>query len=452
MSLLAANASPTPSFSWTAFVVFLVLLVANGAFVAAEISLLAARRTRFEKAAEDGDRRAQRALAAHRELSVTFSAAQLGITICSLALGMIAEPAVQALFANLLSDTFVPSAAVPVLSAVVALALVVFLHMVVGEMVPKNLALARPEPVALGLIRPFAVFILVLRPLILFLNWIANLLVRAVGVEPVDERHLVHSPEELALTFTESHALGTIAPQDAHMLGAALRLSAIDAQGAMTPRVDVHAAPDTASISEILELAASTGHTRIPIYHEDLDHIVGIVHVKDVLIRDEHQQRRLRVSDVVRPMPAVPESQDLEQLLRDMLDTGSHAVIVVDEFGGTAGLLTLEDVLEELVGEIIDEFDDQEEVFTAQGRVWLVSGTVRRDEVERLTGLRLEGGETETLSGYLVEQVGRLLQVGDSVETPDGWRLDVRSLEGRRAGQVEIHAPATMGAHDQLSG
>jgi CBS domain containing-hemolysin-like protein len=430
------------TFSITALVAGFVLLVANGAFVAAEISLLAARRTRFEEAAESGDTRARRALIAHKELSVTFSAAQLGITMCSLGLGAIAEPAVQALFADWLGNTAVPDGVIPGISLAAALALVVFLHMVVGEMAPKNLALARPEAVALRLMRVFSVFILLLRPLILFLNWLANVLVRLVRVEPVDERQLVHTPDELALALAESQDLGTIAPQDARMMGAALRLSAIDAESAMTPRVDLDALVDSATIDELLELAAATGHTRIPVYHEDVDHIVGVVHVKDALIRDEEDRANLTVNELLRPIPAVPESRDLEHLMRDMLDASSHAVLVVDEFGGTAGMLTLEDVLEELDGEIADEFDDEEPVARNEERVWIVPGTLRRDEVHRLTGVELPEGDAETVSGYLVEQLGRLLVVGDVWVTENDWRLIVRSLEGRRAGEVEIVAPA----------
>jgi CBS domain containing-hemolysin-like protein len=442
MLLAVAAGDGHATFSLTAVLIGMALLLANGAFVAAEISLLAARRTRFEEAAEGGDRRARRALAAHRELSVTFSGAQLGITMCSLGLGAVAEPAVQALLIDLLATTPVPAGVIPVLSLAVALSLVVFLHMVVGEMAPKNLAIAAPERVALRLIGPFAGFVLLFRPLILFLNWLANLLVRAVRVTPVDERQLVHTPDELALALAESEDLGTIAPQDARMLDAALRLAAIDAEAAMTPRVDLAAVPDTASVGDVLDLAADTGHTRIPVYHEDLDHIVGIVHVKDALIRDEDDRARLTVTDLLRPIEAVPESRDLEHLLYDMLEQSSHAVVVVDEFGGTAGLITLEDVLEELVGEIADEFDAEQEPRRTPERSWVVPGTMRRDEVERLTGIVLAGdGDAETVSGYLVEQLGRLLEVGDVVTTADGWRLTVRSLEGRRAGEIEVHAP-----------
>jgi CBS domain containing-hemolysin-like protein len=441
MSLLAVSADAAhATFSPVALIVGAVLLVANGVFVAAEIALLAARRTRIESAAEAGDPRATRALKALTELSVTFSGAQLGITMCSLGLGVVAEPAVAALFAGWLGATALPEGMVPVLAFALALAVVVFLHMVVGEMAPKNLALARAEQVALRLARPFGWYVTAFRPLIVLLNGAANALVRLVRVEPVDEHRLVHTPEELTLALAESRQLGTISAQDARVMDAALSLAEIDAEGAMTPRVDLAALADTASVREVLGLAAETGHTRIPIYHEDIDHIVGLVHVKDVLIRDDAELEALTVVDLLRPIPAVPESRDLEQLMRDMLDDRSHAVLVVDEFGGTAGLLTLEDVLEELVGEIADEFDAEQHARRAEERVWVVPGTMRRDELERLTGLEL-GGEAETVSGALVEVLGRLLERGDRVVSDEGWQLTVLSLEGRRAGEVEVRAP-----------
>jgi CBS domain containing-hemolysin-like protein len=428
------------TFSPTALVLGVVLLVANGGFVAAEISLLAARRTRIESAAESGDPRAARALKALTELSVTFSGAQLGITMCSLGLGVVAEPAVEVLVAGWLGATALPAGLVPVLAFAIALSLVVFLHMVVGEMAPKNLALARAEAVALRLARPFGWFVTAFRPLIVVLNAAANGLVRLVRVEPVDEHRLVHTPEELTLALAESRQLGTISAQDALVMDAALSLAEIDAEGAMTPRVDLAALPDTARVDEVLAVAVETGHTRIPIYHEDIDHIVGLVHVKDVLIRDDADLTALSIPELLRPIPAVPESRDLEQLLRDMLDDRSHAVLVVDEFGGTAGMLTLEDVLEELVGEIIDEFDAEQHAHRAEEQVWVVPGTMRRDELERLNGLELEG-DAETVSGALVEVLGRLLERGDAVVTGEGWRLTVLSLEGRRAGEIEVRAP-----------
>ncbi|MFP5308365.1 MAG: hemolysin family protein [Actinomycetes bacterium] len=427
-------------FSWTAVVVGVVLLVANGFFVAAEIALLAARRARVEELAANGDPRAVRALAALTELSITFSGAQLGITMASLGLGAVAEPAVAALFAGWFADLGLPAGLIGPLAFALALSLVVFLHMVVGEMAPKNLALAQAEMVSLRVARSFGLFITLFRPLIVLLNSTANVLVRAVGVEPVDELGLVHTPDELLLVLRESRRHGQLAPQDARVLTAALRLAEIDAEAAMTPRVDLVAVPDTASPADVLERAAETGFTRFPVFHGDLDHVTGLVHVKDVLMRTEDELAELTVADLLRPLPAVPESRDLEHLLRDMRADRSHACLVVDEFGGTAGLLALEDVLEELVGEIADEFDpERDRGRRSHERAWVVEGMLRLDELERLTGLRLPEGDAETLSGWLTERQGRLLRRGDAVDVA-GWCLRVLTLDGRRAGQVEVVA------------
>ncbi len=440
LAVSAADAAHA-SFSWGAVALGLALLVANGFFVAVEIGLLAARRTRIEEAADAGDPRAGRALKALTELSVTFSGAQLGITMCSLGLGAVAEPALAALFARWLGGTALPPGLAPGVAVFLALSIVVFLHMVVGEMAPKNLAIARAERVALALARPFSWFVTLFRPVILALNGAANLLVRAVGVEPRDEHELVHSPAELALVLAESTSLGTIADSDARVMRAALQLAEIDAEAAMTPRVDLSTLPDTATADEVLELARTTGHTRFPVYRDDIDHVVGIVHLKDLLTRADAELAATSVADFVRPIVAVPESRDLEHLLHDMLEERSHAVLVVDEFGGTAGMLTLEDVLEELVGEIADEFDDEQDLVPGRERRWTVPGTLRRDEVGRIAGVTLADSEAETVSGWIVERLGRLPEVGDRASTADGWVLTVLTLEGRRAGEVEVRGP-----------
>lgn len=440
MTIVAVSADATGAgFSWGAIVLGLVLLVLNGGFVAAEISLLASRRVRVEEAADGGDPRAVRALGQLKELSITFSGAQLGITLCSLGLGAVAEPALASLFAGWLGGTPLPDGLVPVLAIVFALTVVVFLHMVVGEMAPKNLALARAEQVAFALVRPFGAFVTVLRPLIVVLNKAANLLVRAVRVEPVDEHQLVHTPAELALAVAESEDVGTIDAVDASVIAAVLRLADTDAEAAMTPRVDLVAVDATASVADVLEVAHASGHTRLPVVDGDLDHVLGVVHVKDLLTGADPERA---VAELLRPVPAVPESHDLESLLTTMLDDRTHAVLVVDEYGGTAGMVTLEDVLEELVGDIEDEFDDDDGVVRHPDRtVWVVPGTLRRDELERLTELELTGGDAETVSGWLTERAGRLVAVGDRDRTEDGWTLTVVALEGRRAGEVEVRAP-----------
>ncbi len=211
----------------------------------------------------------------------------------------------------------------------------------------------------------------------------------------------------------------------------------------MTARVDLVGVPGRRRrSSEVLAVAAACGHTRLPVYREDLDHVVGLVNVKDVLVGDVGDPatpRSSRRSCV--PIPAVPESRDLESLLREMLERRDHAVLVVDEYGGTAGLVTLEDVLEELVGEIDDEFDEAADRPRDTESVWVVPGTYRRDELERLSGLELEGGDAETVSGWITEQVGRLVEAGDRWTTEDGWTLTVLGLEGRRADEVEVRSP-----------
>ncbi|MBW3620604.1 MAG: hemolysin family protein [Actinobacteria bacterium] len=450
---LAAEAGAHGTFSWGALLFGLFLLVANGFFVAAEIALLAARRARIEERAEEGDPRAKIALRALQELSITFSGAQLGITMASLGLGAVAEPAVAALFEGWLAGTPLSPGARGGIAFALALSIVVFLHMVVGEMAPKNLALAEAEEVSLRLARPFRAFVFVFRPLILVLNSSANVLVRLVGVDPVDEVNLVHTPDELALALRESRRHGTVEPQDVRVMTAALRLSDIDAEAAMTPRVDLVALADDAPLADVLERAGTTGFTRFPVFHRDIDDIVGLVHVKDVLIADDALVAGGTVADLLRPIPAVPESRDLEHLLRDMRADRSHAVLVVDEFGGTAGVLSLEDVIEELVGEIEDEFDlTGPDAESSDDRVWVVAGTLRHDELERLTSLRLPASEAETVSGWMTEQLGRLLRRGDTLRTDDGWQLRVLTLEGRRAGDVEVLAPDTPDARGSGAG
>jgi CBS domain containing-hemolysin-like protein len=423
----------------------LVLLVLNGFFVAAEISLLAARRGLIEQRAEAGDRRAVVALAALRELPITFSAAQLGITLASLGLGAVAEPAVASLFKRLLGGSGLPERSVVIVSITLALIIVVFLHMVVGEMAPKNLAVARAEDVALFIARPFDAYVRALRPLIVALNGTANLLARAVGVTVVDERELGYSSEELLLVLGQSRERGAIEDAEARMLVGVLELRDVDAEMVMTPRIDVIAVPSTASIEEVLAAASASGHTRLPVFDTDIDHVVGIVHVKDLLLAPSAGS----LVDVMRAIVAVPGSRDLESLLRELLQSREQAVLVVDEFGGTAGLVTLEDIFEELVGDITDEYDVEPDVVALADGSWLVPGTTYRSDLQEELGVDMEdeSSDAETVSGWMVDRLGRLLRVGDTLTTRAGWRFEVRSLQGRRAGSIGLRPPVRARRH-----
>ncbi len=428
-----------------------VLLGLNAFFVAVEISLLAARRGVVEERAEHGDPRGVAALRALRELPITFSGAQLGITLASLGLGAVAEPAVADALKDVLGRTDLPPGVSTFVAVAIALTVVVFLHMVVGEMAPKNLAIARAEDVALAVARPYAAYMRLFRPVVVALNGAANLLARAVGVSVVDERELGYTSDELLLVLGQARASGSIDPTDARLFAGVLELRDVVAGSAMTPRIDLVAVATDATVGEVLDAAASSGHTRLPAYAGDIDHIVGVVHVKDLLVGGHDPEAP--VADVMRPVVAVPESRDLESLLRELLQTRAQAAVVIDEFGGTAGLVTLEDLFEELVGDILDEFDDEPRLVVLGQRSWIAPGTMRWDVLEELVGIDLEHGEgdADTVSGWMVERLGRLLRVGDVVTTPDGWRLEVRSLEGRRAGRVAVRAPlsASAGEHRQ---
>jgi CBS domain containing-hemolysin-like protein len=424
-----------------ALLLALALLALNAFFVAVEISLLAARRGIIEERAEAGEVRAVAALRALRELPITFSGAQLGITLASLGLGAVAEPALAYALRSLLSRTELPEGASAAIAITVALTVVVFLHMVIGEMAPKNLAIARAEDVALIVAAPFAFAMRLFRPVVVVLNGAANVLARAAGVEVIDERELGHSAEELLLVLGQARESGSIGVEDARLFAAALELRDVVAGAAMTPRIDLVAVGTEETVGEVLAAAARSGHTRLPVYERDIDHVVGLVHVKDLLVGGHDDATA--VTEVMRAVVAVPESRDLESLLRELLQTRAQAAIVIDEFGGTAGLVTLEDVFEELVGDIVDEFDDEPALVALGPRSWVAPGTMRWDVLEDLVGIDLEDDEldADTLSGWMVERLGRLLTVGDVVTTERGWRLEVRSLEGRRAGRVTVRAP-----------
>ncbi|MFU8839954.1 MAG: hemolysin family protein [Nitriliruptoraceae bacterium] len=435
-----------PAGGWSASPVWavglgLVLLLVTAAFVALEAGLVAVRRRRIEDLATAGDRRAERVLWALDRLPLSVTGAQLVISAAAVGLGALAEPALRGPIRTLLVATAVPASLLPALSLGLAVMVVVLLHTVLGVLLATHLAIARAEAVALALARPFVLVVTVLRPLLALLRATSDLVVRAVRSQPVEDHQLAHTPAELAQAVIESRDLGTITPSDAQVLRAALDLGALTAGAAMTPRVDLETLPDAATGREALERAHATGYTRFPVHHHDVDDVVGLVHIKDLLTARDPAVLDRPISEVLRPIVAVSASRDLEHLLADMLAQRAHAVLVVDEFGGTAGLLSLEDVLEELVGEITDEYDDQDPAVAGGGRTWRVPGTTRRDELARLCGLELDAVEAETVSGWLVEHLDRLPARNDVVTTAEGWTLTVQRLDGRRAGEVEVRAP-----------
>ena len=422
-----------------ALIVGLVLLAVNGFFVAAEFALLAARRSRIEQLAAAGERGAHSALAGLRELSFMLAGAQLGITAASLGLGAVAEPAIADVLQDVLEPLGVPEAALHTIAFVVALSVVVFLHMVVGEMAPKSWAITHPERSAIGLAPLFRAYAQVFRPPIRLLNAMANAVVRLVGVTPQDERALAHSPADLVLLLKESSSQGTLADTHAQLLSRTLALSEREASAAMTPRRDIVSVPATASVDEIERIATQTGLSRLLVYDGDMDHTVGVVHVRDILVLDDTDHGRLRAADLASPVLATPESHALDDLLADMRRDRRHFAVVVDELGVVAGIVTLEDVIEEIIGDFEDESDRPRRPIRRVGNgPWLVAGSVRLDELAERTGLVLPRGHWDTVAGYVIATLDRIPTVGDSLQAA-GLRLEIRAMDNFAITELAIH-------------
>ena len=421
----------------------ILLLLANGFFVGAEFALIAARRTRIEQLADEGSAPAITALKSIREVSFMLAGAQLGVTMASLGLGFVAEPAVaHGIEAGLGNVVALPIGVLHTLSFVIALTILVFFHMVIGEMAPKNIAIAEPEKTALFLAMPMRAYVNVFRPFIHLLNLLANASVRLLGIEPKDEMLDVHSSREIASMINRSAEEGMLEDFKERLLSGAIELGDRDAGSAMVPRTEMTAIPDSVAPRDIERLVVETGHSRFPVYHDDLDDVVGFFHAKDLLkVPDDRRDLALN-RDLIRTVLIVPESRKLRPLLLDMRREHTHFALVIDEHGGTAGIVTLEDLLEELVGEIRDEYDVSELGVERLGDArYLAPGSLRIDEAADHLGVELPEGEYETIAGFLMDRLGRIPKRRDSVDH-DGWRLRVRTMYRRRVVQVLIERSA----------
>lgn len=425
--------------SWLGLGLAVVLLALNGFFVAAEFALLASRRSRIEQLAAEGDRRARHALAGLRELTVMLAGAQLGITMSSLGLGAVAEPAVARIIEGALGEWFTLSdTARHVIAFAIALSIVVFLHMVVAEMAPKSWAIAHPERSSLLLARPFRLFALVFRPIILLLNGLANRVVRLVGVEPQDERAMAHSPSDLLLLIEESAGRGGIAAEEHELLARSLELSGLTAADAMTPRRDIVAVAATATVVELAEEAHRTGRTRVIVHEEDLDHVRGFVHAKDIIRLEQGTWPTTTVGAMARPIMVTPEHHGLEDLLLEMRTQRHHIALVVDEHGLVLGLVTLEDVIEELIGDFDDESDRRlgDCEYLADGS-YVMSGTTRVEMFAEYTGVVLPPGDWQTVAGYVIDALDEIPSVGDRVRTEIG-EFEVVAMDGYAIDSLRI--------------
>jgi CBS domain containing-hemolysin-like protein len=432
--------------SVTALLLGLGLLAANAFFVASEFALLAARRSRLEQLAQAGDRAATSAVAGLRELSLMLAGAQLGITMASFGLGAVAEPAVERALVSALDGMPIPSGVSHTLAFALTLLIVVFLHMVVGEMAPKSWAISDPEGSALLLAPPFRAFVVVFRPFIRLLNALANGVVKLLGVEPQDERAMVHNPEDLVLLVLESETHGELGTYQRELLTRALDLSGLDAESAMIPRADIVGVPSDAGVEELERVASATGRSRLVVYDGELDHIRGVLHVKDILRLEPAGRLTASAATIARPALVTPESRRLEELMVDMREQRQHIAVVVDEFGTVTGLVALEDLIEELIGDFEDETDRRRlGVRTRRDGTLVVPGQLRLHELRGATGVELPEGEWETVAGYVISRLGRLPEQGDRV-TFDGGELVILRMDDHRVVDLALRVDPARGA------
>ncbi|MFF3993741.1 hemolysin family protein [Streptomyces cyaneofuscatus] len=425
--------------------VALLLCVACGAFVAAEFSLTTVERGELERAVERGDRGASSALKAVRSLTFQLSGAQLGITVTNLVIGMLSEPSIAKLIRSPVEAAGLPPAAASTLALVIGTALSTVVLMVVGELVPKNWAISSPLSVARAVATPQRVFTAVFRPFISHLNNTANRIVRRFGLEPTEELASARSPQELVALARHSAKEGALEADTAELFVRTLNLAELTAENVMTPRVQVTALEERATAEDVANATRATGLSRFPVYRGSLDTVVGVAHIKDVLAVPADERPRKRVSEMLREPLLVPETLTVDRLL-DQLSGKLAMAVVIDEYGGTAGVVTLEDIVEEVVGEVRDEHDPHETPDLAaagedaDGRtLWSADGAARTDQLSRI-GLRVPDGPYETLAGLIAAELGRIPTVDDTVELA-GWRIDVVDATGRRAARALLHAP-----------
>ncbi|MFF7920578.1 hemolysin family protein [Streptomyces mirabilis] len=425
--------------------VAVLLSLACGAFVAAEFSLTTVERSELERAVERGERGASGALKAARNLTFQLSGAQLGITVTNLVVGMLSESSIAKLIAGPLESLGVSPSASRSVALVIGTALSTVFLMVVGELVPKNWAISSPLAVAKRVATPQRWFSAAFRPFITHLNNTANRVVRVFGLEPAEELASARGPQELVALARHSAKEGALEADTAELFVRTLNLADLTAENVMTPRVQVIALDVQATCEDVANATRATGLSRFPVYHGNLDSVVGVAHIKDVVAVPAASRPRTPVSQIMRAPLFVPESLTVDRLL-DRLSGGRTMAAVIDEYGGTAGVATLEDIVEEVVGEVRDEHDPHETPDLApagtdeEGRaLYSADGSARTDQLARV-GLRVPEGPYETLAGFLATGLGRIPAVGDAVEVA-GWRLDVVDASGRRAARVLLHAP-----------
>jgi len=419
------------------------LLFSNGFFVASEFAMVKVRKTRIEQLVNEGNYNAQIAMEALKDLDKFIAAVQLGVTISSIGLGWVGEGTLARIIEPLF--VFLPGVsqtiATHTLSASVAFALITFFHVVLGELIPKSIALEYTEKTALWVARPMQVLTFIFNPFIWLLNGFGNLVLKMLNIPHSHKGSLVHSTEELDMLVNASYDGGVLNETEKDMLHNVFKFSDLTAKQVMIPRTDMVCIPIDMPMEELYKLAAENQYTRYPVYEEDIDHITGLVHVKDLYslsIKDE----TCPVEKIQRDILLVPETMTMDNLVLEFKKRKGQMAIVIDEFGGTSGLITLEDVLEEIFGEVQDEFDEEEEsdIKEIAPNTYIANSIMRLDEFAEFFNIdenKIDDEDIDTIGGLVLKILGRLAEVNDTVKFHD-FTFIVKELDGARITKLEI--------------
>ena len=427
-------------------IILLVLL--NAFFVGAEFALVRSRRTRLEAMVRSGDPLARFAVRASSNISRILSASQLGVTLASLGLGWVAESTVGDVFASMFANLpfAIEMSMRLTLGATLAIIVVTYLHVVFGELTPKAAALNHPEALARWLAPPLLLFAWITTPFTYFLNKSSQVILRALGQEKAGSEEAVHSPEEIRLLVEQSQEGGQMQAHDADLIDAVFEFSEKSAREVMTPRTELVALPVEATLSEVLSVVEESGLSRYPVYDESIDNIIGVVLAKDLLklLAPRANTDAFDLPSIMRPVHVIPGSREVEEVLADFKRLKEHMAVVLDEYGGTAGVVTMEDLLEEIVGEILDEYDTPEDaeapLHTRAGETQ-VPGSTHIGELNEHLSLTVPDEDYTTIGGYVFGVLGRLPVVGDRV-IAGGAIFTVREMDGRRIEtlSVDLHS------------
>ena len=436
---------------WLAFAAGLALTVGTGFFVAAEFALVNLDRPELEAQRDRGVRGLGLTIKALTITSTHLSSAQLGITLTTLLTGFLMEPALSALLFQPLSGLGWNDAVIHTVAGVSAVVIATVLSMIVGELVPKNFALALPQATAKVVIPFQTLFTTVFRPLIAVLNGLSNRVLRGFGLEPKEELSGARSAEELSSLLRRSASEGALESDTATLLGKTLAFSELSASDVMTPRLRIEALEPGDSARAVLELARKTGFSRFPVTEDGLDDVVGIVHVKNAISVPRERRNDVPVSALMIEPLRVPDTMSLDSLLAELRGKGLQMAIVVDEYGGTAGIATLEDLVEELVGEVADEHDRTRAGVVSSADYLTFPGSLRPDELEERAGITVpEDDNYETVAGFVMSQLGRIPEQGDVVTVPEGEFKVVR-MDGRRIDRLRFTpvVPSEVGENNE---